>query len=255
LDSLPDNGSIFDQLQLQIDDNSATHNENLGPLAAVEDDELTNLCSDGFVPNIPPNETEHTQLQNLLCPGDVVLTIPSFQNDMPITLVQRIGRAARESSLLGLAIIYTPRDLLDPVTAECNKMMNVPQAASLMEDIPLDLVPNEEWEDIVDAVPRYTDRDLCAFALPVEPETIAKVQQLRIKMYRYIDTIKDTAREVDTKQKTAKRDADRKRVKKQPIDKIEPGIIWFLNTTGCRHQCILEYMRFPDVFEDDKQQS
>ena len=84
LDSLPDNGSIFDQLRLQIDDNSATHNENLGPSAAAEDDELTNLCSDGFVPNIRPNEAEHTQLQNLLCPGDVVLTMPSFQNDMPI---------------------------------------------------------------------------------------------------------------------------------------------------------------------------
>jgi Helicase conserved C-terminal domain len=168
------------------------------------------------------------------------------------TLVQRIGRAARESSLLGLAIIYTPRDLLDPVTAECIKTMNPPQTTS---QIPLNLAPDEEWEDIVDAVPRYADRDLRAFALPVEPETITEVQQLRMKMYRHINSIKDTAREAESERKAAKRDDDGNTVKKQPIDKIEPGIIWFLNTTGCRHRCILEYMRFPDVFEDDKQES
>ena len=168
------------------------------------------------------------------------------------TLVQRIGRAARKSSLLGLAIIYAPRDLLDPVTAECT---TIPQTTSQMEDTPLNPVPDEEWEDIVDAVPRYADRDLRAFALPVEPGTITKVQQLRIKMYRRIDTIKDIAREADAERKAAKRDNNGNTVKKQPIDKIEPGIIWFLNSTGCRHRCILEYMRFPDVFEDDKQQS
>jgi len=86
------------------------------------------------------------------------------------TLVQHISRAARKSSLLGLAIIYTPHDLLDPVTVKCIKTMNVPQMASQMEDIPLNPVPDEEWEDIIDAVPWYADHDLCDFALPVEQE-------------------------------------------------------------------------------------
>ena len=123
------------------------------------------------------------------------------------------------------------------------------------EDIPLDPAPDQEWEDIVDAVPRYAGRDLCAFALPVEPETIVEVQLLRMKMYRHISTIKDIAREADAERTAPKRNDAGKVVKKQPIDKIEPGIIWFLNTTGCRHRCILEYMRFPDVFEDKEQQS
>src|SRR5947207_15310424 len=82
-----------------------------------------------------------------------------------------------------------------------------------------------------------------------------KVQQLRINMYNHINTIKDIAREVDAKWKTAKQDDNGNTVKKQPIDKIKPGIIWFLNTTGCHHRCILEYLHFPDVFEDGKQQS
>ena len=54
-------------------------------------------------------------------------------------------------------------------------------------------------------------------------------------MYHHINTIKDIAREVDAKWKTAKQDDNGNTVKKQPIDKIEPGIIWFLNTTGCHH--------------------
>ena len=175
------------------------------------------------------------------------------------TLVQRIGHAARSSKLLGLAIIYTPRDLLDPVTAARFKAMNStqpsPQTESRTEDILLDPPHDDEWENIVDAVPRYAGRDLCAFALPVEPETIAEVQQLRMKMYRHISTIKDIAREADAERRAPKRDDAGMVVKKAPIDKIEPAIIWFLNTTGCRHRCMLEYMRFPDVFEDDKQQS
>jgi len=68
-------------------------------------------------------------------------------------LVQCISHTACKSSLLGLAIIYTPHDLLDPVTVKCIKTMNVPQMASQMEDIPLNPVPDEEWEDIIDAVP------------------------------------------------------------------------------------------------------
>jgi len=167
------------------------------------------------------------------------------------TLVQRIGRAGRQSSMLGLAIIYTPRDLLDPVSAEGIKASNPGQT----EDIPLDMGPDEEWEDIVDATPRYADRDLRLFALPVEPETVLEVQQMRQKMYRHINSLKDAARAGDVERKAAKKDGVGNTIKKQPIDKIEPGIIWFLNTTGCRHRCILEYMRFPDVFEDDKQES
>ena len=175
------------------------------------------------------------------------------------TLVQRIGRAARMSSLLGLAVIYTPRDLLDPVTAARVKATNptqpTPQTESGTEDIPLDPPSDDEWEDIVDAVPRYAGRDLRAFGLPVEPQTVAEIRQLRIKMYRHISTLKDIAREADAERRGPKRDDAGNVVKKRPIDKIEPAIIWFLNTTGCRHRCILEYMRFPDVFEDDEQQS
>ena len=72
--------------------------------------------------------------------------------------------------------------------------MNPPQPTPQMEpqteDIPLDPAPDQEWEDIVDTVPWYAGHDLCAFALPVEPETIVEVQQLRLKMYYHISTIR-----------------------------------------------------------------
>jgi Helicase conserved C-terminal domain len=167
------------------------------------------------------------------------------------TLVQRIGRAARLSSMLGVAVIYTPRDLLDPVSAAREKAFN--QVSP--DDVPLNPPDDDDWEDIIDAVPRYADRDLSIFALPVEPETISQVQEMRLKVYRHVNKLKDAAREEDSERKASKRGVDGNTKKKQPIDKIEPGIIWFLNTTGCRHRCILEYMRFPDVFEDHKQLS
>jgi len=168
------------------------------------------------------------------------------------TLVQRIGRAARISSMLGLAIVYSPRDLLDPVSAVCHKK---PNDEELQDNLPLNPGADDDWEDIIDAVPRYGDRDFSVFALPVELETMSQVKVMRMKMYRHINALKDAAREEDSERKASKRGAGGKTVKKQPIDKIEPGVIWFLNTTGCRHRCILEYMRFPDVFEDQKQQS
>ena len=95
--------------------------------------------------------------------------------------------------------------------------------------------PDEEWEDIIDATPWYANRDLCLFTLPVEPETVLEVQHIRQKMYRHINSLKDATRTGDMEQKAVKKDEVGNTIKKQPIDKIEPGIIWFLNTIGCCH--------------------
>ena len=85
------------------------------------------------------------------------------------TLVQCISCAAHKSLLLGLVIICTPQDLLDPVTKEHLKVTNppqpTPQREPQIEDIPLDPAPDQEWEDIVDVVPWYAGHDLCTYTL------------------------------------------------------------------------------------------
>jgi len=43
--------------------------------------------------------------------------------------------------------------------------------------------------------------------------------------------------------------------KRKPIDMVDPPLLWFLNTVGCRHRLILSYLEYPDVFDDGAQNS
>jgi superfamily II DNA helicase RecQ len=133
------------------------------------------------------------------------------------TLVQRIGRAGRDIKVQAIAIIYAPRDLLDPVTVAHLKAQN---PDSHVETLPQQDELDEDELDILDALPRYSERDLSVFTTPVEQETVQKLHTLKQEMYRAISEEKDSAREEELERKAPKKDASGKTMRKQPIDKI-----------------------------------
>jgi hypothetical protein len=192
------------------------------------------------------------------------------------TLVQRIGRAARTPDMLGVAIIYTPRNLLDPIPRDWEQPWSVPVNGGVVEETPASeqttaseqtLASDQagEWIDIDDndespdtgILANYRSRDLPKFSLPVLKSTQMQVDQLRRHMYQDAKNV-NTAVDEQKKEQTGSllpSNGDPGGRRKKPIDKIDPAVLWFLNTTGCRHRLILSYMAYPDVFDDHKQKS
>ena len=172
-------------------------------------------------------------------------------------LGQRIGRAARDEHIQGVAVIYAPRALIDPVTKEVEKRKRLAEGVQQRNGDSEWLDDDEEgdWEV---KIPNYESRDLCRFALAVEPTNSKDVLDLRNHMYLKASGEKDTASEAQKERNGRKRrggvKAQGKR-RKRGVDTIEPGLLWFLNTYGCRHRQLASYMGFPDIFNDEAQQS
>jgi superfamily II DNA/RNA helicase len=171
------------------------------------------------------------------------------------TLVQRVGRAARSDGVQGIAVIFAPKNILDPVS----KASENPEPAQELE---IDTNANEDWEDEDDDVgiiPNYQTRDLSRFTLPVERTTEKEVRDLREHMYRRAKKLRDAGEEEQAGARGRYRRVSRKgrtggrRKARKAVDRIEPGVLWFLNTKGCRHRQILSYLQYPDVFDDAAQ--
>jgi hypothetical protein len=162
------------------------------------------------------------------------------------TLVQRVGRAARGPDLQGVAIIYVSKDILKAVPKEWEKGWD----GSLSNHRWPVEEGDEDWEDC--EVDVYQAGELARFSVPVEHSTENKVQELLLHMYRK-EYKSSHACPPSRKRQNGAKPAKGKR--KKSYQSIDPGVLWFLCTTGCRHRCILRYMGFPDVFDDSAQKS
>ena len=166
------------------------------------------------------------------------------------TLVQRIGRAARNPEMNGIAVIYAPKCVLEPVSKAASQQ---PESDEPSDDDEMggDLDNNAE----PGTVPNYRNRDLAKFSLPVEQKTLKEIQQLREHMYLRAKNLKNADLEAQAEQRgrTWVLSEGGKRKNRKPVDRIEPGILWFLNTKGCRNRQILSYLDYPDVFNDAAQ--
>ena len=82
LNSLPENGSVFDRLRsIQQTDVESISSDHLGPNDLNdENDPRINLTSDGFVPSLHSNETELSEIQNGLQLTEAVLTMPTIDS-------------------------------------------------------------------------------------------------------------------------------------------------------------------------------
>jgi len=92
------------------------------------------------------------------------------------TLVQRIGRAARNQELQGVGLIYAPIDLLEPVSkavANANAPESPPspppQSPIVISELGhVEPFPYQNYQQETDGIiPCYQDRDLTEFMLPI----------------------------------------------------------------------------------------
>lgn len=164
------------------------------------------------------------------------------------TLVQRMGRAARDPELQALAVIYAPKSLL-------LKALKYPVTDFTTNHLPETFGPpdDELWED-EDENPQPTiNRNLACFSLPVTQTLREMVRRFQLQMYRKAKASNISAG-VQTRG-TRSRSTAVRTPRRKPTDTIDPALLWFLNTTGCRHRCILSYLNYPDVFDDHAQKS
>lgn len=163
------------------------------------------------------------------------------------TLVQRIGRVARSplTSLVtqGVAIVYAPKELLKAVNGNWKDAWEKEQAKNNNTSASQDPRTNNEE-------PRLQIREEL-LSLPVQHDTMSFVHRLQNEMYLTVRA------EPSSDQSTRRRyQPFQDRIRRTSIlERIDPAIILFLCTSGCRHRCILSYLHYPDIFEDDQQQS
>jgi hypothetical protein len=176
------------------------------------------------------------------------------------TLVQRIGRAARKQESQGVAVIYASRKLIDPIPREWEEAwttslddQNSTAAAELEPE-------DDEWETIhenlIQCIGNFRERDLTKFSIPVTHQTKDKVKILCSHMYHNASSAEAAIKEDDEERKkgliTNGCVTDKKKAGHHSVD---PSVLWFLNTVGCRNRLILTYLGYPDVFADEKQRS
>ena len=169
------------------------------------------------------------------------------------TLVQRIGRAARSPESQGVAVIYTSRKLIDPIPRDWQEGWMTPIGGK--EPLTSE---DEVWEteNQVQCIGNFRERDISKFSIPVTKSTIDNVTKLRMHMYK-VAASADRAIEEDHIERKGSLIVDGCAVggRKKAHEKIDPSVLWFLNTVGCRNRLILAYLDYPDIFADERQRS
>jgi hypothetical protein len=79
LNSLPEDGNVYDQLQSITETEEASENLDPNDLAPDDDNDLANIVSDGFVPYLPSNGSEMMALQNGLQLTETVLSLAQMR--------------------------------------------------------------------------------------------------------------------------------------------------------------------------------
>ena len=164
---------------------------------------------------------------------------------------QRIGRAARSPDMQGIGVVYAPKSLFFNLRKVLEPTDKVNEPAAVDED------GDRDWEDIVEDIAKEITAnegtiidnrncDLSQFTLAVEPGTMPKVYELRRAMYKTATEMKEAEKE----QRAAQHGRNRR-----PADSVDPGVLWFLNSDGCRACMRLAYFGYPDVFSHTPQRS
>jgi superfamily II DNA helicase RecQ len=149
-------------------------------------------------------------------------------------LMQRIGRAARDQLRQGVAIVYAPFALVKSIDKDWERAWG----------------NDERMEDgspqTGNTAKRMDPISHALLSLPVSEGTVSRVAELKNRIYRTAEAEHDCLQELHRAGSKAARSRRRG---------VDPGVLWFLGTVGCRHRCLLSYMDYPDVMDDGDQQS
>ena len=138
------------------------------------------------------------------------------------SLCQRIGRAARDPSLKGIAIIYISTSFFTGLPADWRD-----QVARWDEDI----------EHMSASIP------LNRFGLPVTPNTQPQTRQLLLSLYRAVGSLRELLRGARERSSRSAQGPGPKSTK------LDPPLIWFILTQGCRHRVLGAFFTDPANFQ------
>jgi hypothetical protein len=150
------------------------------------------------------------------------------------SLYQRIGRAARNPCLLGSAIIYVDKKVLESVSPDWHSAWNAPTPRS---------VPVLSDDDLR-VIPVSKHRDLPKFALPVQADTLDKVNIHVSNLYIAAKSLKE-AHSQAKRAGTGTNDD-----KCSAAEKLDPSVLWVISTTGCRLRVFLSIFRDTNTMTD-----
>jgi hypothetical protein len=139
-------------------------------------------------------------------------------------LFQRVGRAARDNSYIGTAVIYIQRELMNAIEAITEHW-------------------REGFVENTDAQPQEgtSKRVLSRYKIPVEKQFQGQIDFHVGQMYEHIKSLKDAYRQA--------REAGTNNAEKlKGLFKLDPGVLWIIMTEGCMWQAFLRMFNDPTVF-------
>jgi superfamily II DNA/RNA helicase len=164
------------------------------------------------------------------------------------TLYQRIGRAARDPKIEGLAIIYVQDSILAHIAKPDDwqaKFSAWPDAWKEQVVAPianLEQQLKEQEADPCQVVPVGRERDFLRFGVPVTQETQAECMDHIHALYKEAKTLKDVFKE-------AKKERHGKRGNSLAMArKLDPPVLWVICTQGCRHMVFRSLFLDTDLF-------
>lgn len=157
------------------------------------------------------------------------------------SLTQRIGRAARNPFLIGQAIIYVHKAILEAVRNDWKAGWETKETSEWVD------IDSDDDDDSPKVIPISKMRRLERFGIPVTEETRSKVSQFIRNIYIEAKSVKEAHR-------IAKREIKGStKAKLTAAQKVDPAVLWVLCTVGCRHRAILSIYKDEMIFSDTHQ--
>jgi len=142
------------------------------------------------------------------------------------SLCQRIGRAARNPSLKGIAVIYVSSSFFTGLPADWRNLIG-------------------RWDEDLDSACAQTSTSIALnrMGLPVTPNTRPQTRQLLLSLYRAVSSLRESLRAV------RERSSGSVPARAPKMTKLDPPLIWFILTKGCRHRVLGAFFTDPANFD------
>ena len=153
-------------------------------------------------------------------------------------LSQRLGRAVRNPHLEGIGIVYVAKSIF--ATSKDSGELNWERAWNDPNLLVEPGTDDEDEEGNPRAIPVSKERQLVRFGIPVRQDTKDKIKVHVRQLYREAKSLKEAHLE-------ALRERRGKVTNKVNMaKKIDPAVLWFVCTEGCRHSI------FGSLYNDPK---
>jgi superfamily II DNA/RNA helicase len=172
------------------------------------------------------------------------------------SLIQRIGRCARDPKCTGNAVIYVKPSLLSSLPRETpadddstsrGSSYRSPAPQSLDDALEEEYSDDDGEETLKGLIPKLSKRDLTKFRVPVTVENIVEVHLVVQDMFVDAKNLRHAVRlaHLTSKEKGSVKE------RMAGVYNIDPGILWMIATSGCRWRPSLMLYEDEEVLSED----